>query len=338
MASLSKTASAAGFDSIYGKMNATVGYNLQEYTGGNTGGIDKLFDKTKNAALEYKMHRANHAVSIGVGYNFYLDFNNIFHPFAGIEATVRIPVMGYQTLRASYDKSFDSLGLFGGGDGFTYEKPVVISTMPQGTVSGMVQNNGDGSWTVTYFNRSGQPIEGGTEVRYDFAPGTLGGYIEQEENGTWTAHLVNGATWRTYEERNYVGRWVDPNAVPEEDTEEGFNGFTISLKAHEYMVLNAKAGCRIFLNNSVSLSPYGTIGLNIAQAKVNIGFHDRTIDNSTTNIGLSVGLGLESIVMDKLSIAIEYRRTVNKFNFATYGDKLRVQSNNLNVKVGYYFL
>ena len=317
---------------IYRKMNVNVGYEMQKYTGG----IDKVFETAKNSSIDYKANKAGHAMNFGIGYNFYLNLSgllgsnfltNLIQPFIGLEATVRAPVSGNKVLSARYDKGFDG-DIFGAGEAFGTAS---ITTMPPGTIRGVISQNGDDGWIVSYFDRSGNEV--GQEIRDDFAPGTVGGSIERQPDGTWTAHMVNGAPgMKTYDYPNYIGTWEGDGSVDTADN----TGYSVNLKSHEYLVFMAKFGGRVFLTNNISLSPYWAIGFNITQASVDIQLYNRTINSKTTNSGFVTGLGVEAIMSDRYALTIEYRHSINKFNFAS-NNKLEIASENLHVKFGYYF-
>lgn len=317
----------ANFDfnkNIYGKLNANIGYNLQTYGGG----MNEVFELAKNSAIDYKMNKADHALNIGVGYNFYLDFTNTFHPFVGVEATVRIPLAGLKTLQAKYDREFGSmLSSFGAGDSYNSYVDVQI---PTGTAYGIISSNTDGTWHVTYYDRSNAMT--GEEDRNDFVQGTINGNIQRNTGGTWVAHL-NNTNGYNYDMPKYTGHWS-----PSEETENSGYGYTLNLKMHEYLMFDLKFGCKIFFNNNIALSPYYMMGLNIAQAQVNIALHDRNISNKVTTAGFITGVGVEAVIKDRYSITIEYRHSINKFNFSSHKEKLDVSSNNLGIKFGYYFL
>ena len=314
-------------------MNVNIGYEMQKYTGG----IDKVFEAAKNSAIDYKANKAGHAMNFGIGYNFYLNLSgllgsnfltNLIQPFIGLEATVRAPVSGNKVLRARYDKNFNETDMFGVSAAF---RDTALTTMPPGTIRGVISQNGDDGWIVSYFDRSGNEI--GQETRDDFAIGTVGGSIERQPDGTWTAHMVNGAPgMRTYDYPNYIGKWEGDGSIDTADN----TGYSVNLKSHEYLVFMAKFGGRIFLTNNISLSPYWAIGFNITQASVDIQLYNRTINSKTTNSGFVTGLGVEAIMSDRYALTIEYRHSINKFNFAS-NNKLEIASDNMNIKFGYYF-
>ena len=321
---------------IYRKMNVNVGYEMQKYTGG----ITKVFEAAENSSIEYKANKAGHAMNFGIGYNFYLNLTgllgsnfltNLIQPFVGLEATVRAPVSGNKVLHARYDKNFDEMDMFGAGTAFG---SYAYTSMPSGTYSGRIKPNADGSWTVTYLDRNGNEIPGGSEIRSDFAPGTSDGSIERQPDGTWTAHLWNEVAGRQFDYTNYVGHWT---ADPDSGEDTANNTYTVSLKAYEYLVLTAKFGCRLFLTNNISLSPYWMIGLNVAQAKVDVALLNRSISTTSTTSGFVTGIGVEAIVMDRYSLALEYRHSLNKFDLSSKSNKLEIASDNMNIKFGYYF-
>lgn len=97
MASLTQNAFAMDLtDDVYGRVNVSLGYNMQKYTGDD---FKDLRDPWKDSGA--KTNKYNHALTIGVGYNFYLKVNDRFNPFVGFEALGRLPLAGNKVVDAN---------------------------------------------------------------------------------------------------------------------------------------------------------------------------------------------------------------------------------------------
>ena len=98
MASLTQSAYTMNLtDDVYGRVNVSLGYNIQKYTGDD---FKDLINAWKDE-LGTKTNKYNHALTIGVGYNFYLKVNDRFNPFVGFEALGRLPLAGNKVVNAN---------------------------------------------------------------------------------------------------------------------------------------------------------------------------------------------------------------------------------------------
>ena len=99
-------------------------------------------------------------------------------------------------------------------------------------------------------------------------------------------------------------------------------------KIGEYFMFHVKAGAKLELNKDVAISPYYMLGFNVLKYKVD--------SESKTTAGLSTGVGVETLIKEKYSVALEYRYTLN--NVKGSESDLKVQTNNMMLKLGYHFL
>ena len=103
MASLTQSAYTMNLtDDVYGRVNVSLGYNIQKYTGDD---FKDLINAWKDE-LGTKTNKYNHALTIGVGYNFYLKVNDRFNPFVGFEALGRIPLTGNKIVDANLTDAY----------------------------------------------------------------------------------------------------------------------------------------------------------------------------------------------------------------------------------------
>ena len=100
------------------------------------------------------------------------------------------------------------------------------------------------------------------------------------------------------------------------------------MKAHEWFIMNAKLGAKVVLDKDLAVSPYVTLGFNVVQMK------DREL--SVTKAGLSTGVGVEGLLSDKYSVAVEYRYTYNEMGPKT--GNIEAETHNFMLKFGYHFL
>ena len=89
-------------DDVYGRVNVSLGYNLQNYTGDD-------FKFWQDGAKNYggKTNKYNHSIMLGVGYNFYLKVNDRFNPFVGFEAIGKLPLSGSKIASESHIEDGD---------------------------------------------------------------------------------------------------------------------------------------------------------------------------------------------------------------------------------------
>ena len=101
------------------------------------------------------------------------------------------------------------------------------------------------------------------------------------------------------------------------------------IKIHEWFIMNAKLGAKILFGKDFALAPYFTLGFNVMQMK-------DSDDVSATKAGLSTGIGIEGLLSDKYSVAVEYRYTSN--DMGAKFENLKAKTHNFMVKFGYHFL
>ena len=103
-------------------------------------------------------------------------------------------------------------------------------------------------------------------------------------------------------------------------------------KIQEYFIFHQRSGVKINLIRNFAIIPYATLGFNVLKS-------DRLDDKKRTDVGLTIGCGIETMFLDKFSFALEYRfsrnRSASNSTSVSYGF---IESNNAMAKFGYYFL
>ena len=357
---------------VYGKMNVNAGYNFGNI---NIKEVNTFLSNEQQAQLNTKLTKQNHSLALGAGYNLYFKLSDHFHPFIGLEATAQVPIKTsmLKTNGGVIDNSEESAGSSDASvpegsvsfdellptilDSHYFNSPAVhatiepvvrgqyiaLSIMTYDTNGELISEQSTGAtyFSTKYYDEPGRirvvdkiserNVEGTSNVITTWQ-------IQDESSGTsiYMSRLKVPGEASSFYQSDENGNEFIPTAPDEHGT--GSNNYELNMRFHEYFFLNAKFGGRIIFNRNLSLQPYLTAGFNVVQAKFNVISNEYNVSGKKINIGLTAGCGLEALIRDRFSIALEYRRTFNKFNLPSPVGEFKMQSNNLNIKVRYYFL
>ena len=120
-----------------------------------------------------------------------------------------------------------------------------------------------------------------------------------------------------------------------------------SVEYNEFLRLSAKFGVKTNLNKKVAVETYGIIGGNMVQHKNfellgtgRISYKGEKI----TNFGLSTGVGVDFVIVDRFTIGAEYRRGFVKVDYErlnssgySYDSKFNMKTDSILAKIGYQF-
>ena len=360
-------------DNVYSKMNISIGYELSKYTNG----IKTLLEKAVGSSTSYKLNKINHSIAIGAGYNFYFKLNDYFHPFIGFEATAKITVgrqalksgANITAGNESGDGNTGDSGETGLGTSYDPVAYFIKTTRPASMANAIIlEQNGALEDRVMqwYFNDYGDKpykLNGESHSYHGIVPDdTIGWAALRQDDGSWNIYtadytlafnsngLITGSEPSedtpnidiNVPTKTYTNEEIN-NAISEEEAAErnasnqNVHRLSKTITVQEYFVFNTKLGSKINFGKHISISPYATAGFNVVKARVDANTLTENLTKSTTNIGLTVGAGIETLFNDKFFIGVEYRKTFNKIKMPT-GGKQCIQTNSVMAKIGYYFL
>ena len=311
-------------DNVYSKMNISIGYDLKKY-------VDDVKMKGVELATLYKTTKLHHSALVSAGYNLYFKASKYFHPFVGVEATARISSSNREITKI-HDEKWSI---------FNLERTAMIyEDVPEETCE-VIYDSGDIIYKDNY----------GNEIARESKSAIINNVMQYVENadrfesgGSSFGNEHNETTifgWIHYKDgsrSDLTNITVSPRVLVQPRVQELTHAIDItdvSIKAHEYFVLNAKLGGRIVFNKTFSLSPYATVGFNVLQTKVNAIYRTQRFHNTAIDIGLSVGVGLETLINERFAVGLEYRKVFN--NVKINDEKIKIYSNNAMIKIGYYF-
>lgn len=120
-----------------------------------------------------------------------------------------------------------------------------------------------------------------------------------------------------------------------------------SVEYNEFLRLSAKLGFKTNLNKKVAVETYGIIGGNMVQHKNFELLGTGRISNKEekfTNFGLSTGVGVDFVIVDRFTIGAEYRRGFVKVDYErlngsgyAYNCKFNMKTDSILAKIGYQF-
>ena len=107
----------------------------------------------------------------------------------------------------------------------------------------------------------------------------------------------------------------------------------------ELFIFNQRTGIKINVMKNFSVVPYATLGFNILKSDR---FNRNPEKHARIDVGVSAGLGIETMFLDRFSFALAYRFTRNKSIRFDYDSSThaywQIDGNNAMAKFGYYFL